>query len=195
MSAPENITRLLQAHTDGDPEALGALLPFVYEELRQIAHGRMRGERADHTLDTTGLVHEAYLRLANLDRIDWQNRSHFFAIASRAMRQVLINYARDRNRQKRRGGHQHVSLDDVDLGAESRIDDLLVLEDALRRLERLDDRQARVVECRFFGGMSIDETAHALGISTATVNRDWSMAKAWLSQELSTAPTGRENEG
>lgn len=184
MPDREKITRLLEAHADGDREALNALLPLVYDELRRIAHGRLRGERRDHTLSTTGLVHEAYLGLVRLDRMSWQNRSHFFAIASQAMRNVLVNYAVQRNAQKRGGDRQRLALDDVKLGTETRVEELLALDEALRRLEALDPRQARVVECRFFGGLSIEETAHALGVSPATVNRDWAMAKAWLSSML-----------
>lgn len=184
MLAADDITHLLEAYAGGDQEALNELMPLIYNELRRIAHGRLRGERADHTLNTTALVHEAYLKLADVHRMNWQNRSHFFAIASQAMRNVLVNYARQRKAQKRGGGRRPVPLDEEHLGAGSRVEDLLTLDEALRRLETLDARQARVVECRFFGNMSIDETAHALGISPATVSRDWSLARAWLSRIL-----------
>lgn len=184
MSTPVPITQLLQAHAEGDRAALDALLPLVYDELRRLAHGRLRGERAGHTLSTTALVHEAYLKLAGLNRMDWQGRAHFFAVASQAMRNVLVDYALHRKAQKRGGGRHRVSLEDIDLGAEADVEALLVLDDALRRLEARDARQAQVVACRFFGGMSIDETAHALGISAATVSRDWTMARAWLATVL-----------
>lgn len=185
MTVPEDITHLLEAHAGGDSEALNTLMPLVYSELRRIAHGRLRGERPDHTFSTTGLVHEAYLKLIDLDRLRWKSRAQFFAIASHAMRNVLVNYAVERRAQKRGGDRQRVAVHDIQLGTESRIEDLLALDEALRQLERLDERQARVVECRFFGGMSIEDTAHVLGISTATANRDWATARAWLSAELS----------
>lgn len=181
----DTVTQLLEAHAEGDPEAFDALLPRVYAELRRIAHYRLRGERPDHTLDTTALVHEAYLELVQLDRINWQNRAHFFAIASRAMRNILVDYAVRRKAQKRGGDRQRVPLDTDDLATEAPVEDLLALDQALQQLEALDERQLRVVECRFFGGLSIDETAEALGISPATVSRDWRMARAWLNRALS----------
>lgn len=183
MSSPV-ITQLLEAHAGGDREALNRLFPLVYDEMRRIAHGRLRSERSDHTLNTTALVHEAYLKLVGLERMNWQNRAHFFAIASQAMRNVLVSYAVRRKADKRGGGQQRVTLDEERLVAEHRLDDLLHLNQALEQLEALDERQARVVECRFFGGLSIDETAHALGISPATVSRDWTMARAWLTRIL-----------
>lgn len=185
MRQQEDITQLLEAHAQGDREALDALLPRIYDELRRIARYRLRGERAGHTLNTTALVHEAYLKLVRLDRMDWQNRAHFFAIASRAMRNILIDYATRRNAQKRGGRQEPVSLDGVDVGTEAHLSDLVALDQALKRLASFDERQARVVECRFFGGLTIDETAEALDTSPATVSRDWSMARAWLNRELS----------
>jgi RNA polymerase sigma factor (TIGR02999 family) len=146
----------------------------------------LRGERVDHTLNTTALVHEAYLKLVKLDRMDWKNRAHFFAIAAIAMRNVLVSYAVGRKRQKRGGEQQKVSLDEAEallIGDEEKI---LAVDEALKKLERIDERQARVVQCRFFGGLSIEETAHVVGTSTATVSRDWMMARAWLARELQT---------
>src|SRR5687767_5346117 len=159
---PEEITSLLLAHTSGDETALDRLLPRVYDELRRIARGRLGRERPDHTLAPTDLVHEAFLKLVPLDQVTWQNRAHFFAIASRAMRNVLVDHAVRRAAAKRGGGTTVVTIPDNGGIAETSIDDLITLSDALERLEQLDERQARVVECRFFGGLSLDETAAAL---------------------------------
>lgn len=187
MSAdPSDITALLQAHAAGDHDALGLLLPQVYEELRRVARARLRRERDDHSLATTELVHEAFLKLVPLERVDWQSRSHFYAIASRAARHVLIDHALRRRAVKRGGGARAVELDADLAAAERPLDDLIALSQLLDRLELLEPRQVRVVECRFFGGLSLDETAEALGISAATVSRDWSFARAWLHRELST---------
>lgn len=186
-NSSHDITVLLQAHVAGDSHALEQLLPQVYDELRRIARGRLRHERPDHTLATTDLVHEAFLKLVPLERVDWRSRAHFFAIASRAMRNVLIDHAERRHTAKRGGGVQAVSLDEATVASEHPLDDLIALGQALQRLEQLDQRQARVVECRFFGGLSLDETAEALGISAATVSRDWTFARAWLHHELGTA--------
>ena len=161
------------------------LFPLVYDELRRIAARAMRGERSDHTLCTTALVHEAWLELSKLTRIQWQNRSHFLAIAAQAMRRVLIDYAVARRRQKRGGGQTVESLDeDAVAVVVEHADDILALDEALQRLTAMNDRHARIVECRFFGGMSVEETAEALGISPATVKRDWVLARAWLNREL-----------
>jgi RNA polymerase sigma factor (TIGR02999 family) len=162
------------------------LFPVVYHELRLIAARKLRSERADHTLCTTALVHEAWLELKKLNRIEWQNRSHFLAVAAQAMRRILIDYAVARRTQKRGGGAAIESLDggDVLAAAQRRGDELIELDEALGRLSALNDRQARIVECRFYGGMSIDETADALGISPATVKREWATARAWLNREL-----------
>ena len=181
----DDLTQILKAHTGGDRRAVERILPLVYQELHRIAQGRLRRERPDHTLGATALVHEAYLRLERLDHLPWQSRAHFFAIASEAMRNVLVNYAEGRRAQKRGGGVHPVSIDDVDVAAADPVTDLLELDEALQRLERIDPRQAQVVVCRFFGDMSIEATAEALGCSTATVNRDWAMARAWLARELS----------
>lgn len=188
---PEQLdaTELLLAAAGGDSSALERLVPIVYTELRRIARRRLAGERADHTLATTDLVHEAYLKLVNLDRLNWQNRAQFMAIASRLMRQILVDYARRRRTARRGGSRKTVELEAV---AESRAavsdeptEEVLALHQALERLESINDRHARIVECRFFGGMSIGETAEALSLSPATVKRDWVMARAWLNRELS----------
>lgn len=185
MSRTDDVTALLRASTDGDREALDALLPIVYEDLRRMAHRRLRMERTGHTLGTTGLLHETYLKLVKIDRIRYRDRAHFFAIAARAMRWVLVSYANRRKTTKRGGGLREVPLDDAVAVARERSEELLALEEALRRLETEDPRPVRVVECRFFGGMSIEETAEALGVSPATVKRDWTVARAWLHRELS----------
>lgn len=181
---PTEITTLLLAHAAGDAAALDRLLPRVYDELRRIARARLSRERPDHTLAPTDLVHEAYLKLIPRSGVDWQNRAHFFAIASRAMRNVLVDHAVRRSAAKRGGGQQALTLDDGSGTDETPLDDLIALGDALARLEQIDPRQARVVECRFFGGLSLDETAEALAISPATVSRDWTFARAWLHREL-----------
>lgn len=178
------ITELLNAHSSGDPNALDELLPIVYDEMCRIAHQRMRRERADHTLSTTALVHEAYLKLVRLDRIHWQNRAHFFAIASRAMRNVLVDYAIKKKAQKRGGNRNHVPFREGDAANEVNLTSVLTVHQALERLEAVDERQVRVVECRFFGGLTMQETAEALDISASTVGRDWRMARAWLNREL-----------
>jgi RNA polymerase sigma factor (TIGR02999 family) len=183
-SAHADITALLQAHAAGDAGALEQVLAQVYEELRRIARGRLRRERPDITLAATDLVHEAFLKLVPVERVDWRSRAHFFAIASRAMRNVLVDHALRRSAVKRGGGAAAITLDDADAAVEYRLDDLITLSEALGRLEQLDTRQAQVVECRFFGGLSLDETAEALNISAATVSRDWTFARAWLHREL-----------
>jgi RNA polymerase sigma factor (TIGR02999 family) len=183
-----DVTALLRAHVAGDPDALGRLLPHVYDELRRIARRRLRRERADHTLSTSEVVHDAFLALLPMDRIDWQSRAHFFAVASRAMRNVLIDHATRRRAAKRGGGTRveplHELLEDRVAADERPIDELIAINDALARLEQLDPRKARVVECRFFGGLSLEETAEALDTSPATVSRDWTFARAWLNNEL-----------
>ncbi len=158
----------------------------VYNELRQLAARKLRGERDDHTLSTTALVHEAWLELNKLNRIQWQNRGHFLAVAAQAMRRILIDYAVARRRQKRGGGQVVVSLDDGDALAiaDDRADELVELEEALERLQVINERQAKVVECRFYGGMSVEETADALNVSPATVKREWAIARAWLNREM-----------
>lgn len=185
MTDRSDVTRILARMAAGDSDAMDRLLPLVYDELRELARREMRREREGHTLDATAVVHEAYLRLAELDRISWEGRAHFFGAAATAMRRVLIGYARSRNARKRGSGVVPVPIDDVVVATMERPGDVLALDEALRRLEAVDPRQARVVECRFFAGMSIDETAEVLGISNATVRRDWTVARAWLNRELS----------
>jgi RNA polymerase sigma factor (TIGR02999 family) len=161
------------------------IVPVVYQELRRIAARKLRNERTAHTLSATALVHEAWLELSKLDRIQWQNRSHYLAMAAQAMRRILIDYAVARGRQKRGGGQVPLHLeDDVWAVAESRGDELLALDEALVRLGALNDRQARIVECRFYGGMTVEETADTLSVSPATVKREWATARAWLNREL-----------
>lgn len=180
-----DVTRLLIELTEGDERALDRLLPLVYEDLRVMAHREMKRERSEHTLQATALVHEAWLRLVELDRITWQGRAHFFGAAAQVMRRVLIGYARQKKAEKRGGGAEHVPIDDVIVAARERPADLVALDEALQRLEKMNPRQARVVECRFFAGMEVDETAAVLDISPATVKRDWVAARAWLNRELS----------
>lgn len=183
--AESTVTELLQQLSRGRQGAADDLLPMVYGELRRIAHRQLKGERAGHTLDTTALVHEAYLRLG-LGRISWNDRVHFFAVAARAMRRVLIDYAQARRAAKRGGGAADVTLDDSIAAPERRIDDFLAIDEALNRLEQLDPRQVMVVECHVFAGMSLDDTAAALDISPATVSRDWALARAFLNRALGT---------
>ena len=180
-----DVTQLLRELGDGRAEAFDELLPEVIATLRGIAHRQLRGERPDHTLNTTALVHEAYLKLVGNEGKDWQNRAHFFAVASRAMRQVLIGYARARNADKRGNGAVHIILDENSppLG-ETQLEELIALNDALERLEALNPRHVRIVECRFFAGLTVTETAEALGLARATVVRDWRMARAWLRHAL-----------
>lgn len=186
-ASPADITALLHAHAAGDADALDRLLPQVYEELRRIARARLRHEREDHSLATTDLVHEAFIKLIPLERVDWRSRSHFYAIASRAARHVLVDHAERRRTAKRGGGARAVELDDQLAAAERPLDELIALSQLLDRLDQLEPRQVRVVECRFFGGLSLDETAEALSISAATVSRDWTFARAWLHREMAAA--------
>lgn len=169
---------------DPDVNTVDRLVPLTYAELRRIAHHHLRRERAGHTIDTTALVHEAYLRLAPLDSMEWQGRTHFLAMAARAMRRVLVDYAKKRGAQKRGGGRSRVELEPWMVMVDDRGEELLALDDALERLAAVDERQCRVVECRFFAGMTIAETAEALGVSVATVKRDWAHARAWLNRAL-----------
>ncbi len=187
--APGDVTRLLQQVSGGDRQAFDSLVAIVYSELSALAHRRLRSEAPGHTLSTTALVHEAYLRLAGEERSEWRNREHFLAVASEAMRRVLVDHARRRRRHKRAGNQVHVSLDEVDALAaqwlnETQAEDLMALDDALTRLAAFNPDGARVVEMRFFGGLSNDEVAQALGSSERTVRRSWSVAKAWLRREL-----------
>ena len=183
-AAAEQTTRLLRATARGDRGAYDELFAHVYDALRRMAGARMRGERREHTLTPTALVHEAYVKMLAGDRSAWRNRAQFFAIAARAMRQILVDHALKKRTQKRGGDRLQVTLDEGVRAAESPVLDILVLEEALSRLERQNERRARVVVCRFFGGMEVQETAAALGISEATVKRDWTAARAWLNREL-----------
>jgi RNA polymerase sigma factor (TIGR02999 family) len=187
-SSPQAVTDWLIAWSQGDDAALDQLIPLVHEELRRLAKRYMRrerGQRAARTLQTTALVNEAYLRLIDAQRVQWQNRAHFFAIAARLMRRILVDYARAQNYAKRGGGLPEVSLDDAPELAAERAHDLVALDDALDALSRIDERKSRVVEMRFFGGLSVEETAEVLKVSPDTVMRDWRLAKAWLLRELS----------
>jgi RNA polymerase sigma factor (TIGR02999 family) len=167
------------------PQPLDQLLPLVYNELRKVASRKLRGERTGHTLCTTALVHEAWLELSKLTRIRWQSRSHVLSLAAQAMRRILIDYAVARGRHKRGGGHRVEPLEDDAIAVVTeRAEELMALDDALNRLAAMNERHARIVECRFYGGMSVEETAEALDISPATVKRDWAVARAWLNREL-----------
>lgn len=184
------VTELLAELPSGNVAAVDELFALLYEELRAMAHRQRRRWRGDDTLQTTALVHEAYLKLVDQDRVAAESRAHFLAVASRAMRHILCNYARDRRAQKRGGAAVHVALDPSG-GEAARADPssdssevLVALDEALRRLEQVDARQSKVVECRFFGGLTIEETAAALGVSARTVKRDWAMAQAWLHREI-----------
>jgi RNA polymerase sigma factor (TIGR02999 family) len=184
MNRQSEVTQLLSELGRGGPAAVDRLVPILYDELRHIARHHMRGERPDHTLDTTALVHEAYVKLVGLDRMTWQNRAHFLAVAAQAMRRVLVDYAVTRRAQKRGGVRQRVPLEEDSLGTDQPVETLLALDTALRRLEDVDRRLSQVVECRYFGGMSVEETAEVLHVSPATIKRDWSLARAWLNREL-----------
>lgn len=185
MESPATITQLLIRWSDGDKDALDELAPQVYSELRRLAKHYLRQERPDHTLQASDLVHEAYLRLVKEEEIDWQNRAHFFGIAAVRMRHILVEHARSRQAAKRGGGEYRLSLSEATELAEVRDINLLALDDALRRLEELDPQKTRIVELRYFGGMTIEETAEVLKLSPATIKRDWSMARAWLRSEIS----------
>jgi RNA polymerase sigma factor (TIGR02999 family) len=182
---PENVTALLQAWRRGEPTAEAALLPLVYNDLRARAAGFLRGERRDHTLQPTALVNEAYLRLIDQHSVDWQDRAHFFAMAARMMRRVLLDHARKHGSAKRGGGKRLISLEDAGEIGHEMMPDLIALDDALEALARLDPERAAIVEMRFFGGLTIEETAAAVGCSTATVERHWRTARAFLFAALS----------
>ena len=184
--SPSDATDLLLAWSSGDASALDKLMPLVYQELRRLALRHMRQERAGHTLQATALVNEVYLRLVDVNRIQWQNRAHFFAVAAQTMRRILVEFARQRHRQKRGGDVVHVTLDDApDVVQDSGLD-LVALNDALATLATFDPRMSQVVELRFFGGLTVEETAAVLSVSPETVMRDWKTAKVWLLRELST---------
>jgi RNA polymerase sigma factor (TIGR02999 family) len=197
MDQPHDLTIILKEASDGDREAMGRIVSLVYSELRAIARRQHAGEQAGHSLNTTGIVHEAYLKLVKLDRISWKNREQFFAIAARSVRQILVDHARKRKAAKRGGDLPVLSLDNTPDNAETeylnlaatladgQVDELLELDIALQGLEAMNERHARIVECRFFTGLTIEETAQAVGVSPATVKREWILARAWLNRELS----------
>ncbi|HYZ86110.1 MAG TPA: sigma-70 family RNA polymerase sigma factor [Bryobacteraceae bacterium] len=184
--ASPDVTRLLVAWTNGDQHALNQLWPLVNDELRRLAGRYLSRERSDHTLQSTALVHEAYLKLIDQKRVQWQNRAHFFGVAAQIIRRILVDHARTHNAEKRGGGAYKLALDDA-LGVAEREKDinLVALDEALTHLAQIDPQQSRIVELRFFGGLSIEDTSAILGISPATVKRDWNMAKAWLYRDLS----------
>jgi RNA polymerase sigma-70 factor (ECF subfamily) len=179
------VTELLLAWGSGDRSALDELVPIIHEELHRLARLQMRGERENHTLQTTALVNEAFLRLVDLRRIRWQARTHFLALSARLMRRILVDHARSRSYQKRGGGAANVTLDEALVASPERGVDLVALDDALEDLARVDARKSQVVELRFFGGLSVEETAEALKVSPETVTRDWRLAKVWLLREIS----------
>jgi len=181
---PEDVTQLLESWSNGDRQSLEKLLPLVYDELHKLAQRYLRRERADHTLQSTALVHEAYLKMVDQKNVRWQNRAHFFGVAAQSIRHILVDHARSHRAAKRGAGAPMLSLDEAIATPEKREVDLLALDQALEGLAALDPQQGRIVELRFFGGLSIEETAEALHISPATVKRDWVMAKAWLFRNL-----------
>jgi RNA polymerase sigma factor (TIGR02999 family) len=194
--ADRNVTNLLVEWRRGDQAAFERLIPLVYQELRRVASARLHGESAGHTLQTTALVHEAYLRLVGLDRMSLENRTHFFAMAARLMREILVDHARRKQALKRGGGVVVLAPGSVEAGAENNMLDVLTLDEALTELSSLDERLGRVVELRFFVGFTIAETSDALGVSPATVERDWTVAKAWLLRRLTgdaDGPRGRHD--
>ena len=181
------VTQLLVAWSDGDRSALDKLMPLVHEELRQLAHRYMSRERPGHTLQTTALVNEAYVRLVNRQNVHWQNRVHFFAIAAQVMRHILVDHARSHACAKRGSDARRIPLDEVAVVSRERAAEVVALDDALKGLAMLDPQQSRIVELRFFGGLTIEETAEALHLSPATIKREWATAKAWLYHELNKA--------
>ena len=189
-SSSREVSELLQAWTNGDRGVLDRLTPIVYDELHRLARHYMKGERSGHSLQTTALVNEAYMRLVDYKGMQWQNRAHFFAVSAQVMRRILVDHARRRN-LKRGGGVPHVSLEDTAIVGGDRAADLIALDDAMNELAKLDTRKAEVVEMRFFGGLSVEETAEVLKVSPVTVMRDWRTAKAWLYRELGGTTDGR----
>ena len=181
---PHDVTQMLVAWSNGDEGALDSLMQLIYAELHRLASHYMRNEGPDHILNTTALVNEAYLRMVNQNHVSWQNRAHFFAVSAQAMRSILIDMARGRNRLRRGGGARHVSLDEALVFSEGRAEELIALDDALAELAKLDERKSRIVEMRYFGGLKAEETAEVLKISVATVEREWKRARAWLYSEL-----------
>ena len=188
----QSITDLLLQVRQGNPDAMNRLFPLVYGELHGIAHRQLQGERPGHTLGTTGLVHETYVRLVDVARVDWKDRGHFFRVASTAMRRILVDYARRYATEKRGGNRRPVTLDEDVMSVDDRADTLVALDEALDRLGKLDARLVRMVECRFFAGLTEEETAEVLGVTARTVRRDWVKAKGWLYQELGEGKPGVE---
>jgi RNA polymerase sigma factor (TIGR02999 family) len=188
--SPTEITRLLVAWSNGDQEAFDKLIPLVYDELHRRAQRYLRKEQRGHVLQTTALIHEAYLRLIDARSLSWQNRAHFFAIASRLMRRILVDYARSRSYVRRGGEARHVQLEEASMLSHEKGPDLVALDDALQALATIDRRKSDVIELRFFGGLSVDETAEVLKVSADTVMRDWRLAKSWLLHELSPHENG-----
>lgn len=184
MTSDADITALLVDWNNGDKSAIDRLLPLVEKELHRLAHSYMRREDPDHTLQTTALINETYLRLIDQRRVQWQNRAHFFGIAAHIMRRILLNYARDQNRLKRGGRTIHVSLSEAMVMPAEKDRELIALNDALTKLEAIDERKSKVVELRYFGGLTVPEVAEVLKVSEITVMRDWAFAKAWLSREM-----------
>ncbi|HMH45383.1 MAG TPA: sigma-70 family RNA polymerase sigma factor [Pyrinomonadaceae bacterium] len=184
MTSDADITALLVDWNNGDKSAIERLLPLVERELHRLAHSYMRRENPDHTLQTTALINETYLRLIDQRKVQWQNRAHFFGIAAKIMRRILLNYARDQNRIKRGGGAIHVSLSEALVMPAEKDRELIALNDALTKLEAIDERKSKVVELRYFGGLTVPEVAEVLKVSEITVMRDWAFAKAWLSREM-----------
>jgi RNA polymerase sigma factor (TIGR02999 family) len=182
--SPQRVTELLAHWSHGDDAALAELTPLVYEELRRLAHHFMEGQRPDHTLQTTALVNEAYLRLADQTNPRWQNRAHFFAVAARAMRQILVSYARSNRAQKRGGGAARIELDEAAILSPQQSNEIVDVHEALEKLATLDSRKAQVVELKFFGGLNYEEIAEVLKIARMTVRRDWEFARLWLYTEL-----------
>jgi RNA polymerase sigma factor (TIGR02999 family) len=181
---PHDVTQLLTEWTNGSQAARDELMALVYEELRRLAHRHMGRERPEHTLQTSALVHEAFMRLVDQKNVHWQSKAHFFAIAAHMMRRILVDYARSRGNLKRGGNAQQISLDKTLIVSEARGSEVIALDDALRALASFDQRKSQIVDLRFFGGLSIEETADVLGVSPGTVMRDWTLAKAWLRKEI-----------
>lgn len=185
MPSPQEVTQLLVSWSNGDKNSLDELMPLVYDELRRLASSYMRKERPDHTLQTTALVNEAYLRLVDQRAVKWQNRAHFFAIAAQMMRRILVNHAKSRTRAKRGGHGVKVPLEEAAIFSDERAAEFLALDEALKALAAIDPRKSEVVEMRYFGGLTVEETAEVLRVHPNTVTHDWSLARAWLSRELS----------
>ena len=191
-AAPQEVSQLLVEWRNGDQQALDRLMPLVYDELRRIAGRYMKRERSEHTLQTTALVNEAYLRMVDQKNVDWQNRAHFFAVAASVMRHLLVDHARARGRARRGADPQQVSLDEAALISEQKGEEMIALDEALTKLAAIDARKVKIVELRYFSGLSAEETATVLGVSEITVKREWLKAKAWLYRELS---QGMSDEG